>query len=171
MIVEECRNLFTDTALGFEYEKAVLLNFFSKLCLKMDNDKAYRTHILSLYRESFNKSQTTKIILQKEFDFIISDLQSTSFSLWIDAYFKKDGRRRSFTEKYKLELSRLQNDICPICHQHLGSNLSFIHIDHIIPWKLVGDELDSNYQCLCDSCNKKKSASVDYIFNSMINLA
>lgn len=31
------------------------------------------------------------------------------------------------------------------------------HVDHIVPWDYVGDELENNKRVLCAACNRKKS--------------
>ena len=31
------------------------------------------------------------------------------------------------------------------------------HVDHIVPWDYVGDELKNNKRVLCAACNRKKS--------------
>ena len=54
-----------------------------------------------------------------------------------------------------------------ICGEPLGPVMAKIHVDHIIPWKLVGDELNDNYQALCETCNECKSARTDYIFKAL----
>ena len=162
--------LFFDSSLGIEYEKALLLNYFSKLCVRMKEDASFYTHVLKLFRQTFDKSLTTKILFNREFDFDLSDSQCYIVSKWINAFFKKSEFRKSYPDDYKKLLIMKQNNICPICHRTFDSDLSKIHIDHIIPWKFVGDELDDNYQCLCDSCNKRKNDSIDYIFKSLLNL-
>ena len=68
------------------------------------------------------------------------------------------------------ELFKEQNGKCAVCGENLGDNWSIIHVDHIIPWALVGDELKDNYQVLCETCNESKSANTDYIFKNLIKL-
>ena len=57
-----------------------------------------------------------------------------------------------------------------ICGCELGDNWSKIHVDHVVPWELVGDELENNFQDLCEKCNEEKNASTNYIFLRMIGL-
>ena len=64
----------------------------------------------------------------------------------------------------------MQNGRCVVCGELFDKDLSKVHIDHIIPWMLVGDELKNNYQCLCETCNECKSAHTDYMFRNLIKL-
>lgn len=36
-------------------------------------------------------------------------------------------------------------------------NVDDFHVDHIVPWDYVGDELENNKRVLCAACNRKKS--------------
>ena len=86
---------------------------------------------------------------------------------WLSANLRKDNRRHKLSSEIKSELYKKQKGRCAVCGEPLDTNS---HVDHIIPWSLVGDELSSNYQYLCESCNESKSASIDYIFKSLIGL-
>jgi 5-methylcytosine-specific restriction endonuclease McrA len=56
---------------------------------------------------------------------------------------------------YYQVVSDRQNQRCAICGGLLVD--SEVHLDHIIPWYLVGDVPDgSNWQLLCASCNRGK---------------
>ena len=68
------------------------------------------------------------------------------------------------------ELFVKQNGRCVICGCELGDDWSKIHTDHMVPWDLVGDELEDNFQDLCEKCNEEKNASTNYIFLKMIGL-
>jgi 5-methylcytosine-specific restriction endonuclease McrA len=49
---------------------------------------------------------------------------------------------------------------CAVCGIRL-QDVELEHLDHILPWRLVGDPSDgSNWQVLCDRCNIGKSAFV-----------
>lgn len=89
---------------------------------------------------------------------------------WILAHLRKSDKRKRFTTEYKQELYNKQKGKCMVCGEPLGNDFSKIHIDHIIPWVLVGDEIPNNYQCLCETCNESKSCHTDYIFKSLLNL-
>ncbi len=152
-----------------EYKMALLLNMFKKICFKMNKDTNYKKRIKTLYMESYNSEETTKTIFNKEFNFELSDSDAQNVSKWFLANFRKGVSRKRIPDEIKIELYKKQKGKCVACGEDLG-DLSKIHVDHIIPWKLVGDELDNNYQDLCEKCNECKSDSIDYIFRSLINL-
>ena len=58
---------------------------------------------------------------------------------------------------YSKVLSR-QNEKCDVCGVDFFSNTNF-HLDHIIPWRLLGDPDDAlNWRMLCDKCNIGKGS-------------
>ncbi|CAB4168180.1 HNHc domain containing protein [uncultured Caudovirales phage] len=42
------------------------------------------------------------------------------------------------------------------CCQRCGTNEGKLHIDHIVPKRLNGSDLDENLQTLCEFCNLSK---------------
>lgn len=153
-----------------EYRKTLLLNILKKLVGRMRNDGNYRLHILNLYKQSTNKVITSKVILNKEFNYAVSETDAEMFNTWMIAHFNKSDRRKGFSDIFKEQLYDKQNGLCAVCGEKLGRDFSKIHVDHIIPWTLVGDELHNNYQYLCNTCNESKSCHTDYIFKNLINL-
>lgn len=162
--------LATDDQIREEYQKSFMLNMFRKICVKMRNDSTYKSKIQTLFRESYNKTLTVQLIIKREFDYDLSQTESETMYKWFDAHFKKSNRRKNIPLSVKIELYKKQNGKCAVCGEKLGTDNSKIHVDHIIPWTLVGDELEDNYQDLCDTCNECKSASTDYIFKNLIKL-
>ena len=136
--------------------------------MKRDND--YRLHIQKLYRQSTNKVITSKVILNNVFKYDASDSDAELFNCWVNAYLNKSDRRKKFSDDFKENLFLKQGGLCAVCGEKLDNDFSKIHVDHIIPWSLVGDELKDNYQYLCSTCNESKSCHTDYIFKSLINL-
>ena len=45
--------------------------------------------------------------------------------------------------------------VCQLCGQDQGQ----MHIDHIIPKRLQGSDLDENLRVLCQSCNLRRGGS------------
>ncbi len=153
-----------------EYKKAFLLNMFQKLCVMMSKNASTKKRIHNLYLQSFDKNTTTQLIVKSEFDYDISKDEAEMFCLWVMAFFRKSNTRKSFSLEFKRYLYEKQHGKCATCGEKLGLVWSKIHVDHIIPFKLVGDELKDNCQALCDTCNECKSARTDYIFKSMLKL-
>ena len=153
-----------------EYENAFLLKLFGAVCNRMKDDLSYHNKIMKLYSESFNYEITTKIIIEKETNIKIEDEDAKILSKWMKARLKKKPNRLTIPQGIKEELWNKQIGKCAICGCNLGKEWSKIHVDHIIPWDLVGDELDNNFQDLCEHCNEQKSANTNYIFLKMINL-
>lgn len=162
--------LASDEAIRNEYKKSFLLNIFRKLCVRMARDENKRVKIRTLYRESRNSIQTTKIIVNREFDYTLEQDEAIVFLTWMNANLSKKDYRRAIPLDVKKHLYDEQQGRCAVCGELLGDNWTKIHVDHIIPWTLVGDELDDNYQDLCEFCNESKSSRTDYIFKKMINL-
>ncbi len=87
---------------------------------------------------------------------------------FIKAYLQKINIRASIKKDQKNEILNKQKFKCPICKKDI--NLSNCHIDHIIPFKYVGDELNGNYQALCKSCNLSKNANIYSMFDEIIQI-
>ncbi len=153
-----------------EYRRTLLLNILKKLVGRMRNDNNYRLHILNLYKQSTDKIITSKVILNKEFKYDVTDTDAEQFNLWMIAHLNKSDHRKGFSEMFKRQLYNKQNGLCAVCGEKLGNDFSKIHVDHVIPWTLVGDELADNYQYLCSTCNESKSCHTDYIFKKFIKL-
>ena len=164
------QKIIRDNKIKEEYKRAFLLNLFQKTCAKMNNDISYKNHIMVLFRQSYNKQNTTKSIIEHEHGFSLTDNDSEIMYKWFDAYIKKSNKRLPIPHSTKDALYNSQRGLCMICGQPLGSDWKIIHIDHIIPWILVGDELDNNYQLLCSTCNQCKNSKTDFIFKSLLSL-
>lgn len=162
--------LASDEQIRQEYQKSFMLNMFRKICAKMQNDSEYKKKVQNLFRQSIDKSMTTSIILKREFNYDLSKQEAEIMLCWFNAFFTKSNRRKSIPISTKKALYKAQKGRCAVCGELLGDDWGKIHVDHIIPWKLVGDELKDNYQDLCETCNECKSASTDYIFKNLINL-
>ena len=152
-----------------EYHKTFLLCIFQKICVKMDQRPTFKQKIFNLYRESYNFPITIQQIIQKELKQNISTDEAKLVATWVEANLKKSSRKH-FPLSTKQALYKKQNGKCMVCGEKLGNDWSKIHVDHIIPFKLVGDELPDNYQDLCDMCNSYKSARTDFVFKSMLKL-
>lgn len=153
-----------------EYRRTFLLHIFQKLCTRMDKDIAYRRKTLTLFRQSDDRHETTRIIIKKEFEHDLTKDDAVTVYKWLSAYFNKSDIRRKLPETTKTRLYQQQKGLCAICRKVLGADWSNIHVDHIIPFVMVGDELEDNYQLLCDTCNQCKSSKTDYIFKSLLGL-
>ena len=153
-----------------EYNKTLLLNMFKKVVARMYKDPAYSGRIRKLFIQSTNEVDTTIAIVNKAFGVDLAADDAKLMSVWFKANLSKKATRRVIPLELKKKLYTQQGGKCMVCGEDLGNDFSKIHVDHIIPWKLVGDELENNYQDLCETCNECKSASTDFIFKSMINL-
>ena len=152
------------------YKKTFLLNLFKKFCVRMEKNSNYKKRVLNLYRQSYNQEQTIAGLIEQEFNYKMSEDESKTMFLWVKANLLKSQTRKPISLEIKKELYQQQNGKCMGCGEDLGLDWSKIHVDHIIPFKLVGDELPNNYQDLCQICNESKSCSTDYLFRALLKL-
>lgn len=150
------------------YAMASLLREFKCLCDLMNNNADIRGKALSMMRKANNDLSATKSIFKKYCSVELDDPIATEMSKLLKAYFTKLPNRKHIPEELKKELLVEQDKKCAICNKKI--TLTTMHVDHIIPFKYVGDELEGNYQALCDICNEKKGASTDFYFRSLIGL-
>ncbi len=163
-------DLATDENIKQEYKKTFLLNIFKKIVAKMKNDDAIAVRIKTLFRQSTNKIATTVAVVRNYLGYEMTQLDAELVFTWFNAHFNKSERRKPFSDEFKQQLYNRQNGLCAVCGEPLDKDLSKNHVDHIIPWTLVGDELPDNYQYLCCYCNESKSSHTDYIFKSLLKL-
>lgn len=149
-----------------EYRKAFLLCMFQKICAKMERNKDFEIEIRNLFRQR----SPVKSIIHKFLKCEISDNDAKLMWTWFDANLNKSDERKKIPHSVKESLYKKQDGKCAICGEELGNDWSKIHVDHIIPFKLVGDELADNYQDLCESCNSCKNAQIDFVFKSVLKL-
>lgn len=153
-----------------EYELAKLLKEFRSLCDKARDDKSIERRVRTLYRKSTNKQVTTKNIFQQYCGYSAKVEDLDLLYSWVKAFLNKQETRKQISSVIKRQLESEQDSKCAICKNPLDSNDAKNHVDHIIPFKYVGDELDNNYQVLCEYCNKHKSSKTDYVFLHLLGL-
>lgn len=162
--------LILDKRVLEEYKKTFLLNIFKKICIKMKSDSDYSIRINNIFKQSYNRIETIQVLVKREFLCELTEEQAELMDTWFVANQKKKLTRNRLSLELKKKLYANQQGKCAICEELLGNEWSKIHIDHIIPWTLVGDELENNYQDLCETCNECKSSRIDYMFNKILKL-
>lgn len=92
----------------------------------------------------------------------VNESELSTITKWVIAFIEKKASRIKIKDKEKIKLLENQNYKCKLCKREI--DLCNSEYDHIISWKLVGDELENNYQMLCKHCNRCKSSSILYRF-------
>ena len=142
----------------------ILELLFKNMCLMLKEDLATYYAIKRAY--FVTKDGEHKIIkqfIQQNFNIVLNDKDLLTLNNWIIAFFNKSLIRAKIPSSIKEQLLEKQHNCCAICHKPLAND---VRIDHILPFSYVGDELDNNYQALCETCNLKKSNSLS---NNSIN--
>lgn len=162
--------LINDEQIKEEYKKAVLLSLFKKVISREKADEKYKNHVENLFKQSYNRENTIKKIFLNDFGCEIDEDDARILNEWFLANQRKEPIRRHISWELKVELCKKQGNVCLACGRFLGEDYSKIHVDHIIPWVLVGDELKDNYQALCETCNESKSSRTDYMISKLLKI-
>ena len=118
------------------------------------------------FRKFENKLVATKCLVSRYVEINIRDEEYQILAQYFMAYFSKDISRKQFDNSLKLDLLAKQKCKCQICRKDI--NISNAHLDHIIAWDYVGDNLTDNYQMLCGTCNDRKSNYIDYELTNIL---
>ena len=145
-------------------QSVLVISLFRSFCEK-NNSTESQQRLRNIFSRTLNPVETTKCLIQNELFEEINAEEAEFFHSLIIAFLKKKTYRRRITDSEKKLLLCQQDNCCAICGETVGSNY---HVDHIIPFKYVGDELENNYQILCANCNTKKNASIDYQIRFML---
>ena len=144
---------------------ALLNGVFETICKEIKNS-GKRTEELIRFRNSKDHILTTKGIVKRYAKCNLNEHDYKYIYTLLRSFFNKKTKRIEIPDAVKKDLLRRQNFKCPYCKGVISLENS--HLDHIIPWEYVGDELDNNYQMLCAHCNESKGASPLYEFSMML---
>lgn len=139
-------------------KQVVTLSLFRSFCEKY-RSKESQHDLRNIFARSPNIYLTTKNIIFREFKEELSEDETKILADLIIAFLRKSAFRKKIPESTKIELLKRQNNSCAICGCHVDINSP---VDHIVPFKYVGDELVNNYQTLCKTCNERKNDSIDF---------
>lgn len=138
--------------------EARLLNMFKVICEKnFTAEKQQR--LRNVYYNTSNALSTTMGLITYSAGINASTQDAKRIQELVMAFLNKKPYRAVIPPETKKRILIDQNNKCAICDCMIDSSA---HVDHIVPFKYVGDELMDNYQMLCSKCNQRKNASIDY---------
>ncbi len=147
-----------DLKLHNHIQEAILLGWFKTFCDRNASQTMQR-RLRNIYSNSTDFIMTTKnIFINIGFSDISNDNAIRLYELII-AFLAKSPYRKNIPDSIKNQLLAIQKGKCAICNNTIDIH---DHVDHIVPFKYVGDELKNNYQLLCSNCNLKKNANIDF---------
>lgn len=135
------------------------------LCVYMKESPQNLLLLRSIYHRNHDNLDAVRQIVAYVFHFALPEQDLVWLDRCIRAYFHKMPRRIPPDAATRHSLWRKQHGQCAICGNAIEE--SSFHMDHIIPWDYVGDELPDNYQALCGTCNLHKS---NHVTNHFMNL-
>lgn len=146
--------------------RTLLLFILEEVCQKLKSDKKLKERTQSEFRKTTNNARVSLKLVKDICGTQLDDEDAKLIATWIQAFFKKKSVRNPISFATRTQLLEKQNYKCACCKKQLGIEES--HVDHIIPWDYVGDELGNNYQVLCSYCNEHKSNNVHYLLKRQI---
>lgn len=159
-------NNLNEEALFAALHKDILESILSEICEYMKSSDSAYISIKKIYYRSSSDIDAVKQIIQKICHLSLSEQDYKWLNNCIKAFMKKKSYRTHFSHSFRKELWNKQEQKCYICGKEILAEEG--HVDHIVPWDYVGDELDDNYQVLCSDCNLHKSNHVALTVHSLI---
>lgn len=145
----------------------LILGVFEVICKDIKKNGNKTEEKVRFMKYSNDKIAATKNIVKRYVGCTLSENEYIKLSELLIAFFRAGTPRKNFDNSFRENLIRQQNCKCAICGKNISSHDS--HLDHIVPWNYVGDNLDNNYQMLCEICNTRKGTST-YFEMSMLLL-
>lgn len=146
----------------------LLLNLFLLLCDAIHKEGIRQTVLAELRcsQSPIQKMAIIRRICHAYTGCTLSQEECERMLIWMKAHLRKTNRRANYPERLRVALLQKQEYKCPSCKEVIDIGNSML--DHKIPWKLVGDELEDNLQMLCRECNLQKGADVLYAFRMLL---
>ena len=143
----------------------LILGVFEALCKDMIKCNK-TTEEKERFRKSSDKAIATKRLVSKYIGCNLSNNEHEIIAKYLHAFFSKESNRKIFDNDYKKAILKRQDHRCAICKVKI--ELSNSHLDHIIPFKYVGDVLSDNYQMLCETCNTRKGTATYFELSMLL---
>lgn len=144
----------------------ILESILSEVCEYMKANDASYISMKKIYYRSDNDIDAIGQIIRNICHLSLPEHDLRWLNNCVKAFMKKKPHRKQFSNALRQELWSKQGKRCRICGKEILATDG--HIDHIVPWDYVGDELDNNYQILCSDCNLHKSNHVALAVRSLI---
>lgn len=157
-----------------EIDKDILMNavhldiretILMALIDKMKRDHDFLISAKRCYCRHENLTAARKLV-QQVCHFSMSDKDIAWLNDCITAHMEKKDTRSVIPSNEKKRLLERQDNRCAKCGKTI--TLSSMHVDHIVPWDYVGNELEHNRQGLCSVCNSRKSNHVAMAVSDLI---
>lgn len=145
--------------------RTLLLGVFEVICKEMKK-RGTKTAEKEIYRKHADKIIATKRIVNQYVGCKLKEEDYAELSTLLAAHFRTGDLRKRFDSAFRERLTKQQNGQCAICKAPITSNDA--HLDHIIPWDYVGDNLEDNYQMLCETCNERKGTAAYFELSMLL---
>ena len=170
MYAEKTLDLLTLNGIDVEVfnqklHRTLLLGVFEVVCKEIKKQGS-KTAERASFRKFKNKTIPTKRIIKQYAGCELSDGDYEEMALLLGAFFNTGDPRKKFDSIYREQLTKRQNGQCAICKASITAKSA--HLDHVIPWDYVGDQLENNYQMLCETCNERKGTAAYFEFSMLL---
>ena len=149
------------TSIHMDIREAVL----KVICDFIDKNSENKTMVKNIYRQRADSVVSTKLVVLQIAHCKLSHEDLVWMDKCIHAHFEKKENRKNL-KQIGICMWNSGKKNCEICG--VPVTLENLNVDHIIPWDYVGDELQNNYQILCEHCNKTKSKNVSQALEKLI---
>lgn len=144
----------------------LILGVFEAICKDIKKNGVQIEEKIRYMKYSNDKIAATKNIVKRYVGCDLSLYEYSRLSELLTAFFRTGDPRKKFDDDFREALIQQQNGKCAICGKSILSQNS--HLDHIIPWDYVGDNLNDNYQMLCETCNTRKGTSTYFEISMLL---
>ena len=136
-----------------------------ELCDFMRESNENEAFVKKVYRQRSDSIVSTKLLVSQIAHCNLGEEDLVWMDKCIHAYFNKKDKRINL-KQVGIGLWNSCKTHCEICGKPV--TIDALNVDHVIPWDYVGDELQDNYQILCEHCNKSKGANVSQALEKLI---
>lgn len=145
--------------------QTLLLGVFEVICKEMRKQNT-KTSEKERFRKYKDKTVPTKKIVKQYSGCELTADDYDELATLLTSHFRTGAPRKKYDDAYREQLTKKQNGQCAICKKHISAKGS--HLDHIVPWDYVGDNLENNYQMLCETCNERKGKATYFEFSMLL---